>query len=170
LAVVAGSTDNPAGAAVTHDYFSSLLFESGRPVLVVPPQCSMATPPHRIAVAWSPSREATRALHDAMPLLLKADAVDIVAVDPVAGELEHGEQPGADIATHLARHGVKVNVVVLGADDQPVGSVLLDHAYRTRADLLVTGGYGHSRAKEWALGGVTRELLLFAPIPVFYSH
>ena len=170
LVVVAGSTGNPADAAATHDDFSNLLFESGRPVLVVPPHCNVAMPPHRIVVAWSPSREATRALHDAMPLLLKAQAVDIAIVDPGGGERGHGDQPGADIATHLARHGVKANVDVLDAQGEPIGSVLLDHACRMGADLLVSGGYGHSRVREWALGGVTRELLTFAPIPVFYSH
>ncbi len=170
LAIVAGSTDEPAGTAAQHAYFGSLLFESGRPVLVVPPNCNVAMPPHRIAVAWSPSREAARALHDAMPLLLMAEAVDIVVVDMVRGERGDGERPAADIAVHLARHGVTANVVVLAADDEPIGSVLLDHACRMRADLLVAGGYGHSRVREWAFGGITRELLNFAPIPVFYSH
>lgn len=170
LTVVAGSTGDVAGEALTREYFSSLLLESGRPVLVVPPHCHATMPPRRVVVAWWPTREATRALHDAMPLLMKAEIVDIVVVNPVGGETGHGEQPGADIATHLARHGVKVNVVVRDAGGEAVSSTLLDHAYQTHADMLVTGGYGHSRLREWALGGVTRELLNSAPIPVFYSH
>jgi nucleotide-binding universal stress UspA family protein len=105
-----------------------------------------------------------------MPLLLKADTVDIAVIDPSISRTQHGEQPGADIATHLARHGLKVNVLVRETEGEDVALVLLDLAYERKSDLLVAGGYGHSRLREWALGGVTRELLGSAPIPVLYSH
>ncbi len=170
LAVVAGATGDLGAEPVTRGYFSSLLLESGRPVLVVPPHCKTALPPQRVLVAWTPTRESTRALHDAMPLLLKAGAVDIAVIDPAASGDRHGEQPGADVATHLARHGLKVSVLVREAEGEDVALVLLDLAYERKSDLLVAGGYGHSRLREWALGGVTRELLSSAPIPVLFSH
>jgi nucleotide-binding universal stress UspA family protein len=170
LAVVAGATGDLGAEPVTRSYFSSLLLESGRPVLVVPPHCKTPLPPQRVLVAWTPTRESTRALHDAMPLLLKAAAVDIAVIDPAASGDKHGEQPGADIATHLARHGLKVSVIVRETEGEDVGLVLLDLAYERKSDLLVAGGYGHSRLREWALGGVTRELLGSAPIPVLFSH
>jgi len=170
LTIVAGSVGDTAEAADTHAYAGSLLVESGRPVLVVPPRCKLPMPPRRIVAAWKPSREATRAFHDALPLLRTADIVDIVVINPMGGERGHGEQPGADIATHLARHGVKVNVVVLQAGTYSIGFALMQHAESISAQLLVAGGYGHSRFREWVLGGTTRELLIAASVPVLFSH
>ena len=170
LTVVAGAIGDTAEAAVPHAFFGSLLLESGRPVLVVPPRCKTPMPPRRVVAAWRPTTECARALHDALPLLISADAVDLLVVDPSGGERGHGEQPGVDIATHLARHGVKVNVVVRESKRSSISEVLLEHAREMRPDLLVAGGYGHSRLREWALGGVTRELLIGATIPVFFSH
>lgn len=170
LTVVAGSFGGAADAAVAHAYLGSLLLESGRPVLVVPPGCKTPMPPRRIVVAWRPSREATRALHDAMSLLRNAEVVDVAVVDPAGGETGHGEQPGADIATHLARNGVNPRVVVCASNGLAISAVLLEHARQADASLIVAGGYGHTRFREWALGGVTRELLMAAPIPVLFSH
>ena len=172
LSIVAGSIGNTIEAETTHAYFGSLLLESGRPVLVVPPGCGASMPPKRVVVAWRATREAARALHDALPLLMAAEAVDLLIIDADAPEDMGGSdlQPGADVAGHLARHGVKANVVVLESRHTSVGSVVLDHAREMQADLLVVGGYGHARFREWALGGVTRELLVGATIPVFYSH
>ena len=170
LTIVAGSVGDSTEGADTHAYIGSLLVESGRPVLVVPPRCKLPMPPRRIVAAWKPSREATRAFHDALPLLRTADVVDIVIFNPTSGERDDGEQPGADIATHLARHGVKVNVVVLQAGTFSVGFALNQHAESISAHLLVAGGYGHSRLREWALGGTTRDLLLAATVPVLFSH
>lgn len=96
--------------------------------------------------------------------------VDLLLVDTSDDEHDSNVQPGADIARHLARHGVKTNVVVLKSGNKAVSSILLDHARKARANLLVVGGYGHSRFREWAMGGVTRELLIGATIPVLYSH
>lgn len=170
LAVVAGVMGDSTEGDICRTYFGGLLIESGRPVLVVPPRCKVPMPPKRIVAAWRPTRECSRAFHDALPLLVAAESVDILVVDPVGGELGHGEQPGADIATHLVRHGVKVNVQVRQSHDNRIASVLLDHVRDTHANMLVVGGYGHSRFREWALGGATRELLFEANIPVFYSH
>ncbi len=152
-------------------YFGKLLMESGRPVLVVPPHHGVHAQAKRVMVAWQPTREATRAVHDALPLMRHADIVDVVAIDDAPGEHGHGEQPHADIATHLARHGLEVNVQVRRRhDSESVSTALLRVAAEIDAHLLVAGGYGHSRLREWALGGTTLELLEAAHLPVLFSH
>lgn len=170
LTVVAGSIGDTLESETTHAYFGSLLLESGRPVLVVPPGCKALMPPERVVVAWRPTPEAARALHDALPLLMGADVVDLLMVDVPVAERSAGTEHSADVAMHLERHGVKANVVVLESGNKSVSSVVLDHASEIGADLIVVGGYGHSRFREWAMGGVTRELLIGASIPVLYSH
>ncbi len=170
LSIVAGSIGDTAEGAVTQGYFGGLLLESGRPVLVVPPRCKTVLPPKRIVMAWRPTREATRAMHDALPFLRRAEQVDVLVVNAAMGDPRHSQAPGADVAEHLARHGVKANVVLRETKTRPTSSILLEHARETRAQMIVAGGYGHSRLREWAMGGVTRELLIASPIPVLYSH
>lgn len=155
--------------AVARAFFSALLFEAGRPVMVVPLHHPIELPIRHAVVAWKPTRESSRALHDALMLLKEATSVDIVMVDPVADTSE-GEIPGADIATHLARHGVHVNVVSIPRGTGTVATALLRHAAASEAQLLVAGGYGHSRLREWILGGTTRELLQALHLPVLFSH
>jgi len=170
MAVVAGSVGDTAEGTVTQAYFGGMLLASGRPVLVVPPRCKTVLPPKRIVLAWRPTREAARALHDAMPFLVRAEQVDVLVVNAAEGELGHGDEPGADVAAHLARHGVKANVVRRDAGARSVSAIILEHARESYAQMIVAGGYGHSRLREWAMGGVTRELSIAAPIPAFYSH
>lgn len=155
---------------LVHDCFHDVLRHSGRPVLAVPAASAATLPPRRAVIAWKPTREAARAVADAMPLLSMADAVDVLVVDPVVGEAGHGGEPGADIAAHLARHGLKVEVVTRPRMNFSVAYALLDHARMVGADLLVAGGYGHSRLREAMLGGTTRELLQTAHLPVLFSH
>jgi nucleotide-binding universal stress UspA family protein len=173
LVVVAGGGADTTEARITHAYFASLLLESGRPVLVVPPSCDVALPPRHVVVGWRPSREAARALHDSLPLLMSADTVDVVIVETAGADPdEEDDLPGTDVVEHLARHGIAAELIVREreARDQSVGSVLLEHAQQSQAQLIVVGGYGHSRLREWAVGGVTRELLSNATLPVLYSH
>lgn len=171
LSVIAAAIQgDEAEAAQVGAYFNGLLFESGRPVLVLPPQHPMALPISHAVIAWQPTREATRALHDALALLRTARTVDVVMVDPLADESRHGQQPGADIAGHLARHGLQVNVVTLARHKETVATVLMRHASDSGAQLLVAGGYGHTRLREWALGGTTRELLQASCTPILFSH
>lgn len=150
--------------------FASLLFGSGRPVLVVPPNHPMELPIGHAVVAWQPTREATRALHDALPLLEQASSIDIVMVGAESGGVGSSHLPGSDIAAHLARRGLKANVVVQPPGRETVATVLLRHAADTNARLLVAGGYGHSRLREWFLGGTTRELLQAICLPILFSH
>lgn len=170
LAVLPSMPRDGVESMLVHDYFHDLLRHSGRPLLVVPPGGAMTLPPRRAVVAWKPTREAARAVADAMPLLRMADAVDVMVVDPAVGEAAYGGEPGADIAAHLARHGLKVDVVTRPRMNFSVAYALLDHARMVGADLLVAGGYGHSRLREAMLGGTTRELLQTAHLPVLFSH
>lgn len=170
LIVVTAPTEDRLDAPIIDSFFSTLLLESGRPVLVVPPKFKATQSTRHVVVAWQPTREATRALHDAMPLLQAAESIDVLEVNPVGGEHGDGPMPGADIATHLARHGLKVRVVVHQRRSESVAGALSNHAERSGATLLVAGGYGHARFREWVLGGVTRELMRSASVPVLFSH
>jgi len=123
-----------------------------------------------VLVAWDASREAARAVADAMPLLAAADAVIVLAVDPQPGPDGHGEIPGADIALHLARHGVKAQIERTVSAGVPIGELLLSRAADLGADMLVMGAYGHSRVRELLLGGATRSILASMTIPVLMSH
>lgn len=169
LSVVTAPEADASVAAIARGFFSALLFESGRPVLVVPAHHLIELPIRHVVVAWQPTRESTRALHDAMPILAEATSVDVLIVDPLMGDAGHGAEPGIDIATHLARHGLKVNAVRVPGGET-VASTLLRHARDSNAQLLVAGGYGHSRLREWFLGGTTRELLDTLHLPILFSH
>jgi nucleotide-binding universal stress UspA family protein len=143
---------------------------SGRPILVVPYAGRFETVGKRAVIAWNSSREAARAVYDAMPLLAAAEAVIVLTIDAREGPHGHGEVPGADISLHLARHGVKVNIERTVSGDLPVGEVLLSRLADLAADLLVMGAYGHSRMRELLLGGATRSLLRSMTVPVLMSH
>lgn len=144
------------------------LFASGRPVLIVPYIQKAAFTAERVMIAWDGSRSAARAVADAMPLLGKAKAVDVVIVADDKGKSD--ELPGADIAQHLARHGLTIDVRRIVAGDSDVASTLLSHAADASADLIVMGAYGHSRLREFILGGVTRGMLAAMTVPALMSH
>ena len=162
--------EEQADAAIVHTIFASLVMDSGRPVLTVPRMARRPFSLDHIVIAWVPTPEATRAVHDAMPLLHQARRVDVLLSQPQVGERRHGQDPGADIGAHLARHGIPVNVTVRHSKRGSAGNDLLLSASEVDADLLIAGAYGHSRAREWAFGGVTRELLERADVPVLFSH
>jgi nucleotide-binding universal stress UspA family protein len=143
---------------------------SGRPSLVIPYIGPGPTLGQRVAVAWSASREAARAVNDALPMLERAQAVDVVTVNPGDAPFGHGEEPGADIALHLARHGIKVEVQRIETRDLDVANTILSHLADRGSDLLVMGAYGHSRLRELVLGGVTRTILHDMTVPVFMAH
>jgi nucleotide-binding universal stress UspA family protein len=170
LCIVPSAPLGGSDSAIAHDYFQDLLLDSGAPVLVVPPKAGAVAAAPRVVIAWKPSRETSRAVHDAMPFLSAAQSIDILMIDPKIGEAGHGEDPGADIATHLARHGLKVQVVTRPRSGQTVATAILEHAKKSGTDLLIAGGYGHSRLREFVLGGVTRELLQTTTLPILFSH
>jgi nucleotide-binding universal stress UspA family protein len=143
---------------------------SGRPVLAVPFAGDFPTVGERVLVAWNASREAARALNDALPLLLNAKQVTVLAINPQRGVGRHGDVPAADIALHLARHGLKAEAAQTVARDIADGEALLSYAADIGADLIVAGAYGHSRARELVFGGVTRTLITEMTAPVLFAH
>jgi len=144
------------------------LFDSGRPALVVPYIQRIGLKLDRVMVGWDGSRSAARAVADAMPLLVRAKVTEVVMVASEPAKSE--EMPGADIARHLARHGAKVEVKSIVTAETGVDSTILSHAADTSADFLVMGGYGHSRLREFILGGVTRGILSSMTLPILMSH
>ncbi len=146
------------------------LMSSGRPVLVVPFAGDFDRLGQHVLVAWNASREASRAVNDALPLLQKAAKVTVLAINPRQGIGGHGAVPAADIALHLARHGVKAEAAHTVARGIADGEVLLSYAADLGCDAIVAGGYGHSRAREMVFGGVTRTLIAEMTVPVFLSH
>jgi nucleotide-binding universal stress UspA family protein len=149
-----GQTAAPPGLA------ESLVLSSGRPIIVFPPR-DKASRVRRILVGWNATRESIRAVADAMPLLVEADAVEVLVVD---------QEPGADIARHLARRGAHVEVRRLASGGEDAGRLLLSQAAAFGADLLVMGAYGHTQLREWMFGGVTRTVLYEAGLPVLMSR
>jgi len=148
------------------DLLDELIMASGRPVLVVPYIGAPAEIGKKVIIAWNGSREAARAVSDADSLLEKADSVEIFAVEPRG----LGDVPGADIAQHLARHGIKISASKTSGLEIDAGDVLLNHVSESGADLVVMGAYGHSRMRELVLGGVTRHMLEHMTVPVLFSH
>ena len=144
------------------------LFDSGRPMLVVPYIQRNGLKLDRILLCWDGSRSAARAAADALPFLRRAKLVEVVTV--ASEPAKSDEMPGADIAHHLARHGVKVELKRIVTAETDVASTILSHAADSSADFLVMGGYGHSRLREFILGGVTREILASMTVPVLMSH
>jgi nucleotide-binding universal stress UspA family protein len=145
-----------------------VLFESGRPVIFVPFIQKGGMKLDRIMACWDGSRAATRAIADAMPFLQKAKQVEIVIVSDRPGKKD--EVPGADLGQHLARHGLKVDVKRITSPEIDVPSTILSYAADSSADMIVMGGYGHSRLREFVLGGATRGLLESMTVPVLMSH
>ena len=143
---------------------------SGRPVLAIPYAGEFPTIGERVLIAWNASREAARAVNDAMPLLIGAKQVTVLAINPQRGVGGHGDVPAADIALHLARHGLRAEAAHTVAKDIADGEALLSYAADLGADLIVAGAYGHSRARELVFGGVTRTLIAEMTAPVLLSH
>lgn len=150
--------------------FEAVLFESGRGVLVVPPGRRSRDGIRRVLVCWKDTREAARAVAEATPILEKAARTVILLVDPEPAATDGKSEPAADLAKHLDRHGAQVEVVVIESQSRSVSEIILEQAARISADLVVMGGYGHSRAREWILGGVTRNLLSSSRFPLLMAH
>lgn len=171
--VVLGQFNPDADMADGQDHLvDHVVMDAGRPVLVVPYCGTFATVGKRVMMAWNATREATRAVNDALPLLQKADLVNVVAVNPHGGTGRngHGEIPSSDICLHLARHGVKADAQTIEAHDMDVGDALLSRITDEGVDLLVMGAYGRSRLRELVLGGATRHILRHMTVPVLMSH
>jgi nucleotide-binding universal stress UspA family protein len=141
------------------------LFYSPCPVLLAPRRRSVTLLPRRILLAWNSSLESKRAAREALDMMKSAEGVNVVLVDPAASRW-NGHEPGADVATYLARHGIKVTVDRLPSAERPVDEVLNEHAIDTTADLIVIGAYGHTRLRERIFGGVTKAMIEAPIVPV----
>jgi nucleotide-binding universal stress UspA family protein len=158
---------DPDMFTIDRSLIEQALFSSGRPVIVVPRSIDTFKA-ERIVVAWDGSPKAARALNDALPFLQSASLVDIVCV---TGEKDLSDAVlGAEIAPHLARHGINATLTDLPAEDGDVAQTLRNHATLIRADLIVMGAYFHSRLRQMILGGVTQSLLKTSPAPLFLSY
>jgi nucleotide-binding universal stress UspA family protein len=158
----------PDKGAVEELIAESVLFEAGRPVIIVPYLQKAPLKLDRVMACWDGSRPAARAIADAMPLLERAGLVEVVIVSNERGKRD--EIPGADMGQHLARHGLKVDIKRISEGSIDVADALLSHAADFSADLIVMGGYGHSRLREFVLGGVTHSILKSMTAPVLMSH
>jgi nucleotide-binding universal stress UspA family protein len=148
----------------------AVTMSSGRPVLVLP-RVGATTPPGKtIMLCWNGSRESARAASDAMPFLRAADRVILISIDTKGGRRDNSDRSDSDAAAWLASHGMQVTVQRDVASDSDVGNVILSRAADCGADLVVMGVYGHSRAREWVLGGASRTILASMTVPVLMSH
>jgi len=166
LAVVPQAT--PDTIAPDELLMEAALFESGRPLVIVPYIQKSPLNLDRVICCWDGSRTAARAIGDAMPFLRKSKAVDLVIVGK--GKMNEKELTAADMGAHLARHGLKVDVKRIPAADVDVANVVLSYAADSGAEFIVMGGYGHSRLREYILGGATRGILGSMTVPVLMSH
>jgi nucleotide-binding universal stress UspA family protein len=166
LAVV--SQTEPDRPAPEELIIEAALFDSGRPVVVVPYIQKGGLKLDRVMVCWDGSRTAARAIADALPLLQRAKSVDVVVI--ATGRFKTDEIAGADIAEHLSRHGLTIDVKRVVAVDTDVPNTILSYAADNSTDFLVMGGYGHSRLREFVLGGATRGILSSMTVPVLMAH
>ena len=158
----------PEKSAVEEVIAEAALFESGRPIVVVPYIQKEPFKLDQVMVCWDGSRAAARAIGDAVPLLKQSKRVEIVIVANERGKED--EIAGADLGEHLARHDLNVEVKRTILGDIDVADILLSHAADSGADFMVMGGYGHSRLREFVLGGVTRSIFRTMTVPVLMSH
>jgi nucleotide-binding universal stress UspA family protein len=184
--VVIGQADPREDSPASSGLVEAVLFDGGRPLVIVPYAGRFASIGRHVMIAWNATREAARALNDALPILELADKVTVLAVNPGRGETGDHEPPpmprsiygfngdaawpAADIAHHLARHAVKAEATYTVSDEIDVGNAILSRAADLGVDLIVMGGYGHSRAREMILGGATRTILESMTVPVLMSH
>ena len=146
------------------------LFEAGRPILIAPSGSSPTLTPKHVLLAWDSRLESARATREALDMLARAEDVHVTLVDPDASPTANGPEPGADVGAYLAHHGVKVIVDRLPSGGNPVAAVLNQHALDVSADLIVMGGYGHSRLRERVFGGVTKSMIDQPKFPILMAR
>jgi nucleotide-binding universal stress UspA family protein len=160
----------PNGAPQEPEHLvEGVLFGSGRHLFLVPDGRAPTAPFDRILIAWNGSRESARALAEAMPYLYKAKATTVMVVDEGC-PVELQALIGTDAVNHLQRHGIDASLRRVRDRKHDVAAALVEEAERSKADLMVMGGYGHSRLREMLLGGVTYDLLHQAPVPLVIAH
>lgn len=147
----------------------SVMFDAGRGLYLLPPEAAPRSPVRTVLIGWTDTRQSARAVAEALPLIAQATQVHVVAVREEAHGRMGGAEVLADISAHLARYGVEATATVLNTQTTATDAILAE-ARRISADLIVVGAYGHSRFREWVLGGVTADLLESSPVPLFLAH
>jgi nucleotide-binding universal stress UspA family protein len=163
---VASAPYRNSNSFVSDRIFEAVLFGAGHSIYVVPPKRKVRRDLRNVIVAWQDTRESARGVTEALPFLRASTHTRLVTVD---AEGDRGEA-AIDIAGHLDRHGVNVEITAVEAGEKTVAEVLIDEANKMSADLIVMGAYGHSRFREWILGGVTRKMLETSDVPVLIAH
>lgn len=158
------------GDALQNWVLNGALFESGRPVLLLPAGEVHFPSPRRVMIAWDASVEASKAVRDAIELMCAAEKVDVVLIDPVPSFEGHGPEPGADLSTYLGRHGISTNVHRLPREGRDEAEVLRRTATDLDAELIVMGGFGHSRLRQRIFGGTTTGMMKSPPTAVLMAH
>ena len=148
----------------------TLVYDAGRPVLVVPHEGPLVTTFKHVLLAWNGSKEAARAAFDALPFIIEAEKTDILVIDPPDTLDDNPEAAGAEIAAALSRHGATVSVSVQKSGNASVDDVIQTRIAETGADLLVLGAYSHSWLRQLLFGGVTRTVLRTVPVAAFLSR
>lgn len=146
------------------------LYQSAKPILLIPQEGLAKLAAERVLVAWDDGLPAIRAVGRSLDLLKNAKDVHIVLVDPLRAEHASGQEPGADLARYLVRHGINVTVENLSSGGRSVEKVLQQHAIDMNADLIVMGAYGSSRVKQLVFGGTTASMIAHPSLPVLMSH
>ena len=155
---------------LTEAVLEGVLFNSGRAAVVIPHGWTDGAFGRRILIAWDPVRQAARALADALPFIAEAETVTIAMVDPEPDPRRYGDEPGADLAATLARHGGTVTVERLSGASGGVAEAIRDHAGITGSDLIVMGGYGHAKWRQSLIGGVTHAMIRDTEVPILMAH
>lgn len=167
---VIGQVVADTSCGVEPGFAEYVVMEAGRPVLLLPRGRSFELIGNKVLMGWNGSKEAARACFDTLPLLSTDSEVEIVWVDPQKQRGIASDLPGAELATTLARHDIKVTAGPMPTADSDVGRALLMRVGDTGADLLVMGAYGHSRVREFVFGGATEHVLNNMTVPVLMSH
>lgn len=160
----------PPDDGVQSAVIDGALFESGRPVLLLPRGGTSFPQPKTVMIAWNASVQASKAVRDAIGLMKAADKVHAVLVDPVPSFDGHGPEPGADLATYLGRHGITTEVHCLPKEGKDIGEIMRRSATDLGADLVVMGGFGHSRLRERIFGGATTSMMKAPAVAVLMAH
>ncbi|MBM1171021.1 universal stress protein [Microvirga arabica] len=161
-------TTRPYGAGdepVWLDLIEAVLFGSGRGLMIVPPGWHNHGPTQTVLVAWNGSREAARALSEGLSFIEKATRVAVLMIGP-----QTGAEAGSEIKAHLNRHGIVSEVITVESEGRRVADIVLEEAESVSADLIVMGGYGHTRLREQIFGGATLDMLTLADRPVLMAH
>lgn len=170
LTILAQTNYDKGGASFNTALYEAALFESGRPIYLVPYVGKKQQPVKTAVVAWDGGAKSARAVNDAIPLLQDREETIILVINAEEREGAHGQKPGADIASHLARYGIKTRIERETIRDIDIDKAILNFLADSGADLLVMGAYGHSRLREKAFGGVTQNILKEMTAPVLMSN